>query len=66
MMVRHYGRRLGISNFDKIVAYETAFKSMTTIQNRTSIMPQQIQQAVQIVFSGTSAEVSAYVPDLIE
>jgi hypothetical protein len=39
---------------------------MTTIRNRTLLMPGQIQQAVQIVFDGSPQEVQAFAPDLIE
>jgi len=38
---------------------------MTIIQNRTSGMPRNIQNAVNIVFNGSPQEVEAYVPDLI-
>jgi hypothetical protein len=48
------------------VAFETAQKSMTIIQNRSSGMPKNIQNAVNIVFNGTPQEVAAYVPDMIQ
>ena len=38
---------------------------MTIIQNRSSGMPRNIQNAVNIVFNGSPQEVEAYVPDLI-
>jgi hypothetical protein len=39
---------------------------MTTIRNRAALMPEQIQQAVKIVFINTGREVAELVPDLIE
>lgn len=38
---------------------------MTIIQNRSSGMPKNIQNAINIVFNGSPQEVEAYVPDLI-
>jgi hypothetical protein len=48
-----------------VAAFETAQKSMTIIHNRSSGMPRNIQNAVNIVFNGSPQEVEAYVPDLI-
>lgn len=48
-----------------VVAFESAQKCMTIIQNRTSGMPRNIQNAVNVVFNGSPQEVEAYVPDLI-
>jgi hypothetical protein len=39
---------------------------MTIIQNRSSGMPKNIQNAINIVFNGTPHEVTAYVPDMIQ
>jgi hypothetical protein len=49
-----------------VIAFETAQKSMTTIQNRSSGMPKNIQNAVKIVFEGSPEEVEALLPDMIQ
>jgi hypothetical protein len=48
-----------------VAAFETAQKSMTIIHNRSSGIPRNIQNAVNIVFNGSPQEVEVYVPDLI-
>jgi hypothetical protein len=39
---------------------------MTTIQNRSSLVPAQIKEAVRFVFNGTAAEMKAQVPTILE
>ena len=69
MVLEGYTGMCGAGHFDVliqyVVAFESAQKCMTIIQNRASGMPRNIQNAVNIVFNGSPQEVEAYVPDLI-